>query len=180
MRKRIPIVIGGGVALLVASQYLNFGLGFTDGDGINEAPEDPALVSLEEAISDVESFMPETVPGTEAAESAAAESAAAEMELVPATPSLPEVVDIVIDDNQYWVAMNAGDMDQREAKSLDEIIAMASTLEGEESGVRVRIARTPDAIASAEAAVLSRLKEAGLSDDAIDSRRQLVERSFER
>ncbi|SMP47139.1 hypothetical protein SAMN06265222_102246 [Neorhodopirellula lusitana] len=169
MRKRVPIVIGGGVALLVASQYLNFGLGFRDGNGIDGEAEDPALASIEEAIMEAENFTPEITPGSSANESA-------EMELVPVEPELPDVVDILIDGNQYWIAINASDLNQREAKTIEEILAMISTLEGDASGIRVRIARTPDAVASAEAAILLRLKEAGLPDDAVDSRRQLVER----
>lgn len=169
MRKRVPIIIGGGVALIVASQYFNMGLGLQDGDSAGTAAEQAEMSSLEDAIADVESMTPDAFTPNPSEE-----PAPAEMTLVPAA-ALPEVVDVLIDGNQYLVAVDALDADKREAKTLDEIVAFASEVPGEPSGIRVRVARTPDAVASAEAAIMARLGEAGLTKDEIDSRRQLVE-----
>lgn len=173
MRKRVPVVLGGGVALLVASQFFDFGLGFTDGDGPADSAAETELASIEDAITDVDSIQPNLTskPSDEETEQLASEP----MEFVPASLTQPNVVDVLIDGNQYLVAVNADDLDQREAKTLDEIIAMTANASGEENGIRVRLARTPDAIAASEAAILTRLGEAGLTDDEIDSRRQLVE-----
>ncbi len=91
-----------------------------------------------------------------------------------AEPQLPDVVDILIDGNQYLVVTEAGE-DAREPMTLDQIVAMTATVDGEPSGIRVRVARTPNAVASAEAAVMKRLTDAGLAADQIDARRQLVE-----
>lgn len=170
MRKRIPIVIGGGMALIIASQYLNFGFGLQDGDSAGTAQEQAEMSSLEDAIADVESMTPDVVFPDESDE-----TTPTEMSLVPASPTMPPVVDVLIDGNQYLVSVDAADGDKREAKTLDEIIAFASQVPGEPSGIRVRVARTPDAVASAESAIMSRLGEAGLTKDEIDSRRQLVE-----
>ncbi|MBB3210461.1 hypothetical protein FHS27_006308 [Rhodopirellula rubra] len=182
MRKRVPVVIGGGIALLIASQYLNFGLGFRDGTGsdpegqVSIAPSvsrpsetssdaDPDDESLAEDIAIEESGLDSD---------AAMREAASELELTPVIPVLPSVVDILIDGNQYLVQTEAGES-EREAMSIEQIIAFAGTVEGEPSGIVVRVARTPNAVASAEAAVMKRLREAGLMDDQIDARRQLVE-----
>lgn len=173
MRKRVPIVIGGGVALIIASQYFNMGLGFQDGDGAGTAEEQAEMASLENAIADIESMTPDAIFPEESDEST--DTVPTEMSLVPAAPTMPPVVDVLIDGNQYLVSMDAVDGDQREAKTLDEIIAFAAQVPGEPSGIRVRVARTPDAVASAESAIMSRLTEAGLTKDEIDSRRQLVE-----
>ncbi|TWT95609.1 hypothetical protein [Neorhodopirellula pilleata] len=170
MRKRVPIVLGGGVALILASQFLDFGLGFRDGSGPGDAAQDAELAAVEEAIADIDSMPPIDAPATNLTD-----EPPAEMELVPAKPAAPPVVDILIDGNQYWIATDADDLDQREAKTLDEIIALAQNVSGEPNGIRVRIARTPDAIAASEAALLTRLGEAGMNKDEIDSRRQLVE-----
>jgi len=171
MRKRVPIVLGGGVALIVASQFFDFGLGFRDGSGPGETAQDAELAAVEEAIADIDSMPPIGAPDPTIDE----EANNAEMELVPAKPSTPPVVDILIDGNQYWIATDADDLDQRAAKTLDEIVELAENVEGESSGIRVRIARTPNAIAASEAALLTRLGEAGVNKDEIDSRRQLVE-----
>lgn len=172
MRKRVPIAVGGVIALVVASQYMDFGLGFTDGDGNLDGPGTPAeqaeMAAIEDAIAEVDSPLPMSP------EELATDPAASE--LTPTPPILPPVVDVLIDGNQYWVAINANDLNQREPKTLDEILAMASTLQGEPDGVRIRVTRTPDAVASAEAAMMSRLNEAGLTADEIDARRQLVDR----
>lgn len=170
MRKRVPIVIGGGVALLVASQYFSMGLGFQDGDSAGTAEEQAEMLSLEDAIADIESMTPEAV-----FPDGSVEFAPTDMSLVPAAPTMPPVVDVLIDGNQYLVSIDAADSSQREAKTLDEIIALAAQVPGEPSGIRVRVARTPDAVASAESAIMSRLTEAGRTKDEIDSRRQLVE-----
>lgn len=170
MRKRVPVALGGGVALIVASQFFDFGLGFRDGSGPGNSAEDAELAAVEEAIAEIDSPQPINPPASKIAE-----KSPAEMKLIPATPTAPPVVDILIDRNQYWIATDANDLDQRAAKTLDEIVLLAQDVAGEPSGIRVRIARTPDAIAASEAALLTRLGEAGMNKDEIDSRRQLVE-----
>ncbi|MCM2369031.1 hypothetical protein [Aporhodopirellula aestuarii] len=177
MRKRVPIVIGGGIALLIASQYLNFGLGFRDGTG-----SDPdGQVSIAPSVSRPAEAEPTDAPEEDALddatitdEEAAMRAAASELDVTPVVPVLPAVVDILIDGNQYLVLKAAGET-EREPMSIEQIIAFAGTIEGEPNGILVRVSRTPDAIAAAEAAVMRRLSEAGLTDDQIDSRRQLVD-----
>ncbi|EMI57364.1 hypothetical protein [Rhodopirellula sallentina] len=178
MRKRVPVVIGGGIALLIASQYFDFGLGFTDGDGNNDpqgqVSMDPGSSS---PIMSIESLTPSDAPtagDTSDDSDEAMREAASELELTPVIPVLPSVVDVLIDGNQYLVQTEAEQPD-RKAISIEDIIAFAGTVEGEPSGILVRVARTPNAVAAADAALMKRLREAGLDDDQIDARRQLVE-----
>ncbi len=168
MRKRVPVVIGGGIALLIASQFFDFGLGFRDGSGPGNSNDTQGQVS----IAPSSSSRPKTSSPDVAPEEAAMREAVAELETSVSTP--PTIVDIMIDGNQYLVITRAGD-DEREAMTLDQIVALAATVEGEASGIRVRVARTPSAVAAAEAAVMKRLADAGLALDEIDARRQLVE-----
>ena len=168
MRKRVPLVVGGGIALLIASQFFNFGLGFRDGSGPGNSNDTQGQVSIvPNSSSRPKSITPDVTP-----EEAAMREAIAEIQTP--VPTLPTVVDIMIDGNQYLVITRA-DNDEREVMTLDQIVALAATVEGEASGIRVRVARTPNAVAAAEAAVMKRLADAGLALDEIDARRQLVE-----
>ncbi len=168
MKKRGPVLVGAGVALLIASQFFDFGLGFQDGSGPGETSDPNAQVSIDPTLS---ASTREIVEYSE--EDANAQVDVPRVEPID-EPRLPDVVDIVIDGNQYLVVADAA-ADDREAMTLDQIIAMAATVEGERSGIRVRVARTADAVASAEAAVMKRLTDAGLAADQIDARRQLVD-----
>lgn len=168
MRKRGPLIIGAGIALLVASQYLDFGLGFQDGSGPGDGTDPNSQVSLDTIVRRTPA---KAVPDP-AEETATVDDVP---RFVPTIePQLPDVVDIMIDGNQYLVLAHAGEQ-AREAMTLDQIVAMTATVDGEPSGIRVRVARTPNAVASAEAAVMKRLADAGLAADQIDARRQLVE-----
>lgn len=176
MRKRIPIAIGGGIALLIASQYLDFGLGFQNGSG-------PGSGNQEQVSVDPNPSRPPdsgTVESPEQSDAVtpneqAMRDAAAELENELADPPRPNVVDILIDGNQYLVQTQTGKT-ERKPMTLDQILAYAGTAPGNENGIRVRIARTPDAVAAAEASVMRKLSDAGLTIDQIDARRQLVER----
>lgn len=168
MRKRGPLIIGAGIALLIASQYFDFGLGFQDGNGPGDATDPNAQVSLDTIVRRTPA---QAVPDP-ADEMTAVDDVP---RFIPAIePQIPAVVDIMIDGNQYLVLAHAGEQ-AREAMTLDQIVAMSATVDGEPSGIRVRVTRTPNAIASAEAAVMKRLADAGLAADQIDARRQLVE-----
>ncbi|TWU10616.1 hypothetical protein [Allorhodopirellula heiligendammensis] len=168
MRKRGPILVGGGIALLIASQFFDFGLGFQDGSGPGDATDPNAQVSMDPSVSRSTAESKREIAEDEMSEESIPR-------FVPtAEPVLPDVVDILIDGSQYLVISQAGE-GAREPMTLDQIVAMAATVDGEPSGIRVRVARTPNAVASAEAAVMKRLADAGLAADEIDARRQLVE-----
>jgi len=171
MRKRVPVVVGGGIALLIASQYLNFGLGLQDDSGPGAGDEPSAQVSVDLGRS--------STPTVSEPDAVVKEPSNAP-ELTSDTPSPTEsapldVVDIVIDGNQYLVLTDASEDSVRQSMTLDEIVSLAETVVGESSGIRVRIARTPDAVAATDAAVMRRLSDAGFNADQIDARRQLVE-----
>ncbi|TWT56139.1 hypothetical protein [Allorhodopirellula solitaria] len=168
MKKRGPIIVGAGIALLAASQFLDFGLGFQEGDGPGATSDPNAQVSMDPTITPSPSQSERESTRDEAAEDSIPSFAETP------EPSPPDVVDILIDGSLYLVIVQAGEA-TREPMTLDQIVAMASTVDGEESGIRVRVARTPNAVASAEAAVMQQLSDAGLAADEIDARRQLVE-----
>lgn len=169
MRKRVPVTVGGGIALLLASQYFNFGLGWRSGEGGEEGTDPSAQVSVipSQSFSEQPTVAPEPDD-----EQAADEQPGDETVQPESTP--PDVVDVLIDGNQYLVLTAQGDT-KRQAMTLDQIVTYASSAAGEPSGIRVRIARKPSAVAAAENAVIRRLTQAGLDADEIDSRRQLVE-----
>lgn len=175
MKKRGPILIGGGIALLIASQFLDFGLGFQEGSGPDAATDPNAEVSMAPSVPASPSpaeMIQDPAEGTPEAEAGIEDSIP---RFVPTVePRLPDVVDILIEGNQYLVVSEAHE-DAREPMTLDQIVAMAGAVAGEPSGIRVRVARTPSAVAAAEVAVMNRLADAGLASDQIDARRQLVE-----
>ena len=95
------------------------------------------------------------------------------------TPQLEklELVDVLIDGDDYLFAIGQRDLDfVREPKTVLEIVGAATEIDGDESGVKIRITRTFAATAQAERTLLMALNEAGLSEDEIDQRRTLVER----
>lgn len=165
MRKRTPLIIGGGGALiLIASQLFDFGIGFRGDDELvvqptaEPKPSEASLPLSGDQSPDVQDDSP-TI----------------------------ELIDVLIVGDQYQVAsiVDSGataDKSEdepltRSVMSIDEIVAAVSLATGGRSGVRVRIRRTPSAIAIAETFLLDRLGEAGLDEDEIDRRRRLVETS---
>lgn len=93
-------------------------------------------------------------------------------------PSLQplDLVDVVIDGDDYWVGIGIKDGDVvRETKTLEQITAACATVPGDESGVTVRVSRTFQATAQAERALMSALTDASINEDAIDHRRTLTD-----
>lgn len=169
IRKRGPLLIGGGIAVLVASQFFNFGIGFRGGSQ-NEASD---VADAPDASTD--SSPAETPPVLTDAQAEPTEDLAILTPPSSSTPTAPVVCDVLIVGDRYMVATDPAAPELRTALSIDEVLAMTGRVAGESSGIRIRIARTPSAIALAESALLRRLTDAGVSDDQVDSRRQLVE-----
>ncbi|MEM6978941.1 MAG: hypothetical protein AAF539_04680 [Planctomycetota bacterium] len=158
MRKRVPIAIGV-VAVAVASQFVDFGLGFQQGGDPEEPTEVRDEATPDRVAIDADSMI---VEPTE--------------ESSPTTePQIPEVVDIRIDGEQYWVITDASNPESRVPLTLDEITSLIAEVPGEANGIKVRVTRTANAIALAEAGLITHLRESGINDDQVDSRRQLVE-----
>jgi len=98
------------------------------------------------------------------------------IELEESTLEPIPVVDILIDGDAYLVATSKRDNQwMREKWTIDQMVDSAKSVAGDGSGIKVRIARTFSATAQAEQALVSALSEAGISADAIDQRRTLVE-----
>ncbi|MEO9590120.1 hypothetical protein [Rhodopirellula bahusiensis] len=156
------MAVGGGIALLIASQFLDFGLGFQSGEAPSVSTEPDgssaildAIVASEEDTSDDS----ETEPDSE-----------------PQLPVVaPEIVDILISEESFLVVTDANQPEQRKALALEELVSAVESAPGDSSGIKVRISRTPSAIAMAEEFLLEQLQKSGLDEDEIDRRRQLVE-----
>ncbi|MDG2223065.1 MAG: hypothetical protein P8L85_16915 [Rubripirellula sp.] len=104
---------------------------------------------------------------------------AKQTEAVETTPPLEvlDLVDVLIDGDDYLFAVGQRELEfVREQKTVLEIVNAAKAITGDESGVKIRITRTFAATAQAERTLLTALSDAGLSEDAIDQRRTLVER----
>lgn len=87
-----------------------------------------------------------------------------------------DLVDIVIAGDEYWVGTGQdGEVIVRESQELAQIIAASKATSGNDAGILIRIARTPQATAQAERDLLAALREAGLNDDQIDNRRTLTD-----
>lgn len=158
MRKRIPLAVGGGIALLVASQFLDFGLGFQSGDApsVSTNPDGSSAI-LDAIVASEEDAVDQTEP---------------EPSPLVATP---EIIDVLIDGESYLVVTNANQPEQRESLTLEALLSAVQAAPGDASGIKVRISRTPSAIAMAEEFLLEQLQQSGVDEDEIDRRRQLVE-----
>lgn len=156
MRKRIPLAVGGGIALLIASQFLDFGLGFRSGESPSVSTNPDGSSAILDAI-------------------VASEEDTSEETETPLPVVTPEIVDVLIDGEGYLVVTDANQPEQREALALEALLSAVQAAPGDSSGIKVRISRTPSAIAMAEEFLLEQLRQSGLDEDEIDRRRQLVE-----
>lgn len=173
MRKRI--LIPGlliGVLAYLASQFLSFNIGDLS------IPGGSKMVAVDSEAS------PATPPESATADREPADDASQPQTLAEASPEmLPEkllLVDIVIDGDRFNVnrvtdLVDAVPQDARQPATIDEIIALVQAAQGDKSGTRVRVSRTPGAVASAETRLMEALQKAGVSSDEVERRSRLVE-----
>jgi hypothetical protein len=162
MRKRIPLAVGGGIALLIASQFLDFGLGFRSGESPSVSTNPDGSSAILDAIV--------------ASEEDSSEETETKSETETVLPVVtPKIVDVLIDGESYLVITDANQPEQRDALTLETLLAAVEAAPGDASGIKVRVSRTPSAIAMAEEFLLEQLRQSGLDEDEIDRRRQLVE-----
>ncbi len=161
MKKRrvIPVVAAGGLIAFIVGQFFSFNLGVTRSDS-NVA--DPDAEAVEEVQPDGPAIV--QTPG--------------DASLL--TDAKLWLIDVLIDGQDYSVRRvtsdpSSADEVAREPMNVDQIITAAAEAEGDASGTRVRISRTPEAVASAEKSLATALQEAGIADDAIETRQRLVE-----
>lgn len=171
MRKTVPVVVLGGAALLLASQFFTFNIGLRDPDTplkeqVVEKVENAAEVikTSGEKIADAVKPQPDR--------SKAPENAYVGMPLA----------DVLIDGDKYLLlthnsaeASESGTKDHRKEVALFEVLRLARELPGDSTGIKVRIWRTPSATAEAEGQLKAALAGADISDDKIDYRNKLVE-----
>ena len=183
MRKRTAAAGVGAVGLAAYGLWMlpdlgDFGLG---GDG------SVAGITLDPTGEDAEEVAP--APRFPADDAAPADAIAAEGLVNPAgsadVPESPDVgegpgvavADVRVDGAEYWVLRRfASDgREVREPISAAEVVTLAGTVPGDPDGVKVRVARTPDAEAGAVDDLMDALAASGLVDDQIDYRTRLVE-----
>lgn len=168
MRKRIliPGAALGGIAVYLASQFLSLDVGDLS------VPKETNTTSVQERSSEPSVIAPESADDVRLQTAVESPSAnRSEMLLL---------IDVVIDGDRYLVSRVTSMMDvtprtPREPGTLEEIIPMISEAKGDQSGTRVRVSRTAEAVASAETRLMDALNKAGISVDEIDNRSRLVE-----
>ena len=165
MRKRVPIAIGGGIAVVVASQFIRFGIGLPDGEGPPAVPSaaDPPPIASEQPQPVSPPLQPEADQPNDS-----------DVPSVLNAPP-PSVVDVIIHEDRYWVMPSSKPEIPRRPMTREEVVAFAADVPGQPNGIVIRIARTPDAFALTETTLQAALKQAGIDDDWIDARRQLVD-----
>lgn len=162
MKKRrvVPVVAAGGILVFLASQFLSLNLGITQSDS---SIVDPDAESDQAAQSQTTS---ETVVSVDD-ESSMIEDAKLWL------------VDVLIDGNNYSVRKVTDQPTDTEAErqsmSIEDIVAAVDQAEGDVSGTRLRISRTPEAVASAEKKLAEALDDAGIAPDVVETRQRLVE-----
>lgn len=157
-RRLIPVVAVGGVLAAIFSQFsLNLGVSRQDTTEV-----DPEAQPLEE-------LPPDSVPIVSAEDS---DSVINDAKLW--------LIDVLIDGQDYSVAaVTSEDKDpgklERKPMTVSEIVQQVEYAEGDASGTRVRISRTPEAIAIAEQELTAALDDAGIAADSVERRQRLVE-----
>lgn len=173
MKKRIliPGVLIGVLAYL-ASQFLSFNIGDLS------IPSGSKMVSVDSEASP--STPPESATTNKEVVDDASQTLAVARDSAEMLPEKLLLVDIVIDGDRFSVnrvtdLVDAVPQDARQPATIDEIIALVQAAQGDKSGTRVRISRTPGAVASAETRLMEALQKAGISSDEIERRNRLVE-----
>ncbi|MEM9702303.1 MAG: hypothetical protein AAF907_07655, partial [Planctomycetota bacterium] len=94
----------------------------------------------------------------------------------PDAGAAPALVDVLVDGGEYLVVQgySADGLPRRRGLSLSAVLDLAGRVAGQD-GVKVRVSRTPDAIAGAVSDLMDNLRSAGLEEDEIDYRTRLVE-----
>ncbi|MEM9365145.1 MAG: hypothetical protein AAGD07_04050 [Planctomycetota bacterium] len=158
MKKRAGLAVGGGIALLIAGSFLSFNFGVGEGESL--VPGDTGSGEAKAAEDESETLANETFDDSVSGGSV-------------------RLVDVVIDDGEYWVAFEkeapAEGRALRAMQSLEQVIEAVQSATGDANGFQIRVSRTPQAVAAAEADLMNALEDADIPSDRVDARRQLVE-----
>lgn len=171
MRKTVPLVVLGGAALLIASQFFTLNIGLRDPNTPLKEQVAEKVENAAEVIKTSGEKIADAVTG-EPDKSKAPENAYVGMPLA----------DVLIDGDKYLLLTHdvkdpedALSHEHRKEVALFEVVRLARELPGDKTGIKVRIWRTPSATAEAEGQLKSSLKGADIADDKIDYRNKLVE-----
>ena len=188
MRKRSAATGAGVVGIAAFGLWMfngldDFGLG---GPGEGGGPS----LTLDPTAGDADEVEP-APPFSTASERSAADPNAALPTVAPDDPTFglgpaPEneddappiaVADVLVDGAEYRVIRRFASDGRpiREPATLAEVLALAEAVPGSPDGLKVRVSRTPDAVAGAASDLMDGLRRAGLTEDQIDYRTRLVE-----
>ena len=183
MRKRTAAAGVGAVGLAAYGLWMlpdlgDFGLG---GDGsVAGLTLDPTGEDAAE-VAPAPPFAPDDADPDGAIADAELVNPAGSAE-VPESPDAGEgpglaVADVQVEGAEYWVLRRFASDGRpvREPMAIAEVVALAGAVPGDPDGVKVRVARTPDAEAGAADDLMAALAASGLVDDQIDYRTRLVE-----
>ena len=180
MKKRTAATGAGAVGLVALGlMYLpdwDFGsLGVPRGGGdVTDLTLDPTRPDEEDQVEPAPTFNEEigTIPGD-----GPGTGEGGLVEDGPAEGTPLAVVDVLVDGGEYLVLRGfaADGLPKREGMSLSGVLDLASRVEGAPDGVKVRVSRTPNAIAGAATDLTTALTAAGFVDDEVDYRLRLVE-----
>lgn len=184
MRKRTAATGVGAVGLIALGlMYLpdfDFGsLGVPAGDGteVTLDPTNPDQAD-EAEIEPAPTFDGAPVAADDPADPADGMAAGGPDGGPAAEESTPlAVVDVLVDGGEYFVLRRfASDgLPIRDPMTLSGVLDLASRVPGDAAGLKVRISRTPDAIAGATDDLRDALRNAGFEEDQVDYRLRLVE-----
>jgi len=164
--RRVKWGIGAAVVVGLAWVVSNFfnmgGLGTGEGARIGLPVQNPVATPADPP--------PQDEPETEAVPT---ESVSAEGE----ERAIGEggVVEVLIDDRNYFLRRGTGDDAEWVPAEADAIAGYARQAAGDEAGIRVRLFRKPSARAAAEDELSETLRGVGLKDAEIDVPEKLVE-----
>ncbi|QDT15626.1 hypothetical protein [Alienimonas californiensis] len=193
MRKRTAAAGGAGIAGLLALGLMYLpdwemgSLGVPSGGGtdVTDLTLDPTSPDAAEDVESAPIFNGAATPVTqemvESGEAGGPNTVTGAMGGVVGDPTTADgpplaVVDVLVDGGEYLVVQRfASDgLPIREGQSLSAVLNAASQAEGAPDGVKVRVSRTPNAIAGAATDLMDALRKNGFQEDEIDYRQRLV------
>ncbi|MCA9076917.1 MAG: hypothetical protein KDA93_17965 [Planctomycetaceae bacterium] len=159
MKKRVGgaiILVAVGIGIWLNSLFTGIGPG---GDDSGVGRNDEVNVSLENAE------VPTNVNPTDSTSDTSAE----------ATIPAGAVPTILIDDRQYLLQVGSGAEENFQPIALDQVVSLAQAAQPGEDGIRLHIKRRETSRASTESALTDALRQAGVSDNAVQHHAGFVE-----
>ncbi|MFH5806222.1 hypothetical protein [Alienimonas sp. DA493] len=191
MRKRTAAAGGAGIAGLLALGLMYLpdwemgSLGVPSGGGtdVTEMTLDPTSPEAAEEVESAPIFDPDADATPVTPEMVESGEAGGPNDVTGTTGDPLEaegpplaVVDVLVDGGEYFVIRRfaADGTADRDPMTLSGVLDLAAQVEGAPDGVKVRVSRTPNAIAGAATDLMDALRKNGFQEDEIDYRQRLV------